>query len=89
MSYYGTQITYGVSITAGGTNYSFHVYSLDKVRELFAGSHSIEKFEVTEQTDRTNERTICRQMTEAEVNDIIWGRTAKVQILGNAVPAVA
>ena len=73
--------TYSIAITAGGVQYNFHVDSIIKVRELFAGSHSITAFVVYEQTDRINERPIIRLMSEAEVNDIIWGRTAQVQIL--------
>jgi len=56
---------------------------------LFAGSYDITAFEVYEQTDRINERPIIRKMSPLEIEDIIWGRTAKVQILGNAVAAVA
>lgn len=84
-----TTKTYSVSITAGGVLYHFHVYSLNKVRELFVGSYDITAFEVYEQEDRINDRPLITKLTEAQVNDIIWGRTARVQILGNAVPAVA
>jgi hypothetical protein len=81
--------TYSVAITAGGVGYHFHLDNINKVRELFAGSYDITAFEVYEQTDRINERPIIRKMSPLEIEDIIWGRTAKVQILGNAVAAVA
>jgi hypothetical protein len=77
--------TYSVAITAGGVQYHFHLDNLNKVRELFAGSHSITDFQVWEQTDRYNERPLIRKMTDAEVQDIIWGRSAQVQILQGAV----
>lgn len=73
--------SYGVAITAGGVTYNFHLDTLTKVRELFAGSCDITAFTVYEQTDRHNDRPIIRLMSEAEVNDIIWGRSARVQIL--------
>jgi tRNA U38,U39,U40 pseudouridine synthase TruA len=73
--------TYGIAITAGGVKYHFHVDNINKVRELFAGSYDITEFIVTEEThDYT--ATTFRTMTDAEVQDIIWGRTAQVQILG-------
>ena len=81
--------TYSVAITAGGVGYHFHLDNINKVRELFAGSYDITAFEVYEQADRINDRPLITKLSEAQVNDIIWGRTAKVQILGNAVAAVA
>lgn len=81
--------TYSIAITAGGVQYHFHVDYITKVRELFAGSYDITAFEVYEQSNRTGDRPLIRKMSEAEVNDIIWGRTARVQILGNAIEAVA
>lgn len=76
-----TAKSYAVSITAGGVQYHFHVDSINKVRELFAGSHSITDFQVWAEEHRINERPIITKMTDAEVQDIIWGRTAQVQIL--------
>lgn len=73
--------TYSVAITAGGVTYNFHLDTLVKVRELFAGSRDITAFDVYEQTARHNQRPLIRKMSEAEVNDIIWGRSARVQIL--------
>lgn len=67
--------TYGISITAGGKNYNFHVDTVQKVRELFTGSHSITEFTVYEQTHKGTAMDY-RTMTEAEVQDIIWGRVA-------------
>ena len=81
--------TYSIAITAGGVQYHFHVDNINKVRELFAGSYDITAFEVYEQADRINDRPLITKLSEAQVNDIIWGRTAKVQILGNAIAAVA
>ena len=66
--------TYGIRITAGGVQYFFHVDTKEKVRELFTGSHSITEFAVTEET-HTGTATDYREMTDAEVQDIIWGRT--------------
>jgi hypothetical protein len=77
--------TYSVAITAKGVTYHFHVDTINKVRELFAGSCDITVFDVWSQTDRINERPIIERLTEAQVNDIIWGRTAQVQILQGAV----
>ena len=68
--------TYAVAITAGGVTYNFHLDSKDRVRELFAGSTQVTAMTIWEQTYRTNERPLMRLMSEAEVNDIIWGRTA-------------
>ncbi len=73
--------TYGVEITAGGVTYYFHLDNLNKVRELFAGSCDITRFIVTEETDGQGGKQF-RKMEMAEVQDIIWGRTARVQILG-------
>lgn len=81
--------TYSIAITAGGVQYHFHVDNINKVRELFAGSYDITAFEVYEQADRINDRPLITKLSEAQVNDIIWGRTARVQILGNAIAAVA
>ena len=81
--------TYSVAITAGGVGYHFHLDNINKVRELFAGSYDITAFEVYEQADRINDRPLITKLSEAQVNDIIWGRTARVQILGNAIAAVA
>ncbi len=81
--------TYSIAITAGGVQYHFHVDNINKVRELFAGSYDITAFEVYEQADRINDRALITKLSEAQVNDIIWGRTARVQILGNAIAAVA
>jgi hypothetical protein len=67
--------TYGVSITAGGVSYNFHVDSIKKVRELFTGSRYITKFAVTEQTHEFTTFT-SREMDDVEVQDIIWGRAA-------------
>lgn len=68
--------TYAVAITAGGVTYNFHLDNKDRVRELFAGSTQVTAMTIWEQTYRTNERPLMRLMSEAEVNDIIWGRTA-------------
>jgi hypothetical protein len=72
--------TYGVEITAGGVTYYFHLDNLNKVRELFAGSCDITRFIVTEEIDGNGPKQF-RKMEMAEVQDIIWGRTARVQIL--------
>lgn len=67
--------SYGVSITAGGVEYNFHIDTIKQVRELFTGSRFITGFTVVEQTH--NHTAIdYRTMTEAEVQDIIWGRAA-------------
>lgn len=70
--------TYGIEITAGNVTYYFHVDTLNKVRELFAGSCDITRFIVTEEGGSPKQ---FRKMEMAEVQDIIWGRTARVQIL--------
>lgn len=77
--------TYSIAITAGGVQYHFHVDTINKVRELFAGSHSITDFQVWEQVSRPHERPLIVKMTDEQVQDIIWGRTAQVQILQGAV----
>lgn len=67
--------TYGIAITAGGSQYNFHVDTVQQVRELFTGSHSITEFTVYEQT-HTGTAMTYRTMSDAEVQDIIWGRVA-------------
>jgi len=67
--------TYGISITAGGVQYNFHVDRIKKVRELFTGSRYITEFTVYEQTHNGTAMT-HRTMTDEEVQDIIWGRAA-------------
>ena len=63
---------YGIKVTALGTTYYFVVDTLDKVRELYEGSHSITLFEVTEETITTGEPTVFRIMSDREVADAIF-----------------
>jgi hypothetical protein len=63
---------YGVKVTALGTTYNFVVDTLDKVRELYEGSHSITLFEVTEETLTWGEPTVFRTMSHREVADAIF-----------------
>jgi hypothetical protein len=63
---------YGIKVTALGTTYYFVVDTLDKVRELYEGSHSITLFEVTEETLTTGEPTVFRIMSDREVADAIF-----------------
>jgi hypothetical protein len=67
--------TYGISITAGGVQYNFHVDRIKQVRELFTGSRYITEFTVVEQT-HNHTAVEYRTMTDEEVQDIIWGRAA-------------
>jgi hypothetical protein len=67
--------SYGIAITAGGVQYNFHVDTIKQVRELFTGSRFITDFTVVEQTHRGT-AVDYRTMTDAEVQDIIWGRAA-------------
>lgn len=67
--------TYGIRITAGGVQYFFHVDTIKKARELFTGSRYITEFAVTEETHRGT-ATDYREMSDTEVQDIIWGRAA-------------
>jgi hypothetical protein len=64
--------TYGVKVTALGTTYYFVADNLDKVRELYEGSHSITLFEVTEETHMAGEPTVFRTMSDREVADAIF-----------------
>ena len=64
--------TYGVKVTALGTTYYFVLDSLDKVRELYEGSHSITLFEVTEETHESGQATVFRTMSDREVADAIF-----------------
>jgi hypothetical protein len=64
--------TYGIKVTALGTTYYFVADSLDKVRELYEGSHSITLFEVTEETHAAGEPTAFRLMSDREVSDAIF-----------------
>ena len=64
--------TYGIKITALGTTYHFVVDNLDKARELYEGSHSITRFEITEETHQTGTATIFRLMSDREVSDAIF-----------------
>jgi VCBS repeat-containing protein len=69
--------TYGIAITAGGVQYHFHVDTIKKVRELFTGSRFITEFTVVEQDGNGYyQNPEHRTMTDAEVQDIIWGRAA-------------
>lgn len=69
--------SYGVTITAGGSKYHFHVDRIKDVREVFTGSRYVTDFQVTEQTHDTAGRTVStRDMQPEEVQDIIWGRSA-------------
>jgi hypothetical protein len=63
--------TYGIKITALGTTYYFVADNLDKVRELYEGSHSITLFEVTEEI-HGNGPTAFRVMSDREVSDAIF-----------------
>lgn len=63
---------YGIKVTALGTTYYFVVDTLDKVRELYEGSHSITLFEVTEETLTMGEPTVFRIMSDREVADAIF-----------------
>jgi hypothetical protein len=60
-------MAYGVKVTALGTTYYFVADNLDKVRELYEGSHSITLFEVTEETREGN-----RLMSDREVANAIF-----------------
>ena len=64
--------TYGVKVTALGTTYYFVLDSLEKVRELYEGSHSITLFEVTEETHESGQATVFRTMSDREVADAIF-----------------
>jgi hypothetical protein len=64
--------TYGIKVTALGTTYYFVADNLDKVRELYEGSHSITLFEVTEETHETGSATVFRTMSDREVADAIF-----------------
>ena len=64
--------TYGVKVTALGTTYCFVLDSLDKVRELYEGSHSITLFEVTEESHESGQATVFRTMSDREVADAIF-----------------
>lgn len=75
MTAYAT--TYAVAITAGGVTYNFHLDTKAKVRDLFMGSSEVTALVVHEETHYYNERPNFRLMSDTEVQDIIWGRTAK------------
>ena len=64
--------TYGIKVTALCTTYYFVADNLDKVRELYEGSHSITLFEVTEETHETGSATVFRTMSDREVADAIF-----------------
>jgi hypothetical protein len=64
--------TYGIKVTALGTTYYFVADNLDKVRELYEGSHSITLFEVTEETHESGSATVFRLMSHREVSDAIF-----------------
>ena len=64
--------TYGIKVTALGTTYYFVADNLEKVRELYEGSHSITLFEVTEETHEMGSATVFRIMSDREVADAIF-----------------
>jgi hypothetical protein len=64
--------TYGIKITALGTTYYFVVDNLDKAREVYEGSHSITRFEITEETHEIGQATVFRTMSDREVADAIF-----------------
>jgi VCBS repeat-containing protein len=65
--------SYGVTVTAAGTTYNFHVDNTAKVRELYQGSQQVTDFLVTEQTHEHTAVTY-RTMSNEEVQDILWGK---------------
>lgn len=65
--------TYGVVITVAGANYSFHVPTLEAVREVFLGcTAGVDDFRVWEET-HVHTATTFREMTYREVRQIIEG----------------
>lgn len=66
--------TYGVALTVDNHPYSFHVPTLEAVRELFLGCTSaVQSFRVWEETYTVGEGTTFREMTYREVRQIIEG----------------
>jgi hypothetical protein len=64
--------TYGVMITFGTQSYSFHVSTVDKVRELFQGlTESVDSFDVQAEYAGT-----IRPLSHREVREIIEGQYA-------------
>lgn len=65
--------TYGVVVTAGGHTYSFHVPTLEAVREVFLGcTAEVTDFRVLEETHQ-HTTTTFREMSYREVRQILEG----------------
>lgn len=69
--------TYGVQITAGGREYSFHIDTTAGVKELIEGSTNITALVVTEETSDYTSKTY-RTMSDSEVlHQIVLANTAR------------
>ncbi len=64
-------VTYGVLITAGGTEYSFHIETALGVKELIEGSTDITALKVTEEVSNYTSKTY-RTMSDSEVLQTIF-----------------